>query len=126
MRPTCLGEENAQFFSGPTSEYRQRGAGSSVATGEHLAGIRIGGQPPLIDAVAVVLGHQYGGLVIHQDQEISGRIEVDRALGEPFIQGGGRREQRNRNIHGAMLSARSWWNLAPGWAASSSRIVPGT
>mgnify|MGYP003349420324 CR=1 FL=1 len=51
-----------------------------------LAGVGVGGQAPLIDAVAVMLGDQLTGLAIELDQEIARRIQGDETLGEPFIE----------------------------------------
>ena len=53
---------------------------AAAAATEHFTGVGIGGETPLIDAVAVVLRHEFGRLVIDADQEVASRIQSDEAL----------------------------------------------
>jgi len=55
-------------------------------TAEHLAGVGVGGQAPLIDAVAEMLDHQFGRPMVDLDQEIAGRIQGDEALRQARIE----------------------------------------
>ena len=60
--------------------------GARSFAAQHLAGFGIGGQPPLINAVAVVLHHKLGRSRVQLDQDIAPRVEGNEALGEAVIQ----------------------------------------
>ena len=87
MRWLTFREQNAQLLGGAATEDRPRSAWSGVAAGEHLTGVRVGGQTAGIDAVAVVLSHQLLALMINPDQEIARWIQGDEALRKAGIEG---------------------------------------
>ena len=93
-------ELHPQLLGGAAANDRQGLAGAGAAAAEHFAGVGVGGEAALIDAIAVVLGHQLLGLVVDADQEITAGIEGDEALRKLVIDllalgllalGGGRR-----------------------------------
>ncbi len=81
----ALGQPHAQLLGRATANHRQRAARRAAAATQHLTGVGIGGQAALIDAVAVMLGHQFLCLLVDADQEVAGGVEGDEALRELFI-----------------------------------------
>ena len=67
---------------------------------QHLARGGIGGQAPLVDAIAVVLGHQFTGGPIELDQEVAARIQGDKPLRQLVVEG---LPSGGGGNHGAML-----------------------
>jgi len=77
---------DAKFLGGASAIDRQGRPGQGAATGEHLTGFGVGGQAPVIDGVAEVLGDQLAGNGIDFDQEIARGIKGDESLGKLLIE----------------------------------------
>ena len=61
-------------------------ARASAPAAQHLSGVWIGGQAPLIDAIAVVLNHQLLGVPVEANQEIAQGIQGDKPLGQTVVE----------------------------------------
>ena len=64
MRAWTFGQVNTQLLGTAAPKNCQGRANAAATAAQYLSGIGIGGQAPLIDAIAVVLNHQLSRLAI--------------------------------------------------------------
>ena len=104
MGTLAFGKGHAQLLGAPPAVDRDGCARSSPFAADHLAGLRIRGEAPIINGIAVVLRDQLPGFTVELDQEIASGIEGNEALGEPLIEAAALLS--GERAHGRMLRSR--------------------